>query len=153
MPRTFAHEDFGFEISVPDGWVAMRDSLGCAFVAIENEIEGFRASITVGIEAGGPHDLSELTDRQTDQLRRSLTDYDADPPRELPVAARPGLYVEARYREGIYDIVLRQWLVLTDERAIAVAATVPAHRRDELDATIRDCIDGFRLVAPGSSSP
>jgi hypothetical protein len=143
--RIVKHDHFGFEIRVPDGWAAARDLLGCALMLMELEEHEFRASVTVGVEEAPEPNLDALVTTQVGRLTRSLTDLEIVRRSEAELAGSSAHYLCATYREGIHEIQLEQWIIAIQKRAVAVAATVPRHRRDELSDAIRSAVESFRV--------
>lgn len=143
--RIVKHDHFGFEIRVPDGWAAARDLLGCALMLMESGGNEFRASITVGVEEASQPDLDALVETQLGRLARSLTDFEIVRRSEAELAGLPAHYLCATYREGIHAIHLEQWIIALEKRAIAIATTVPRHRREELSGAIGSAVESFSV--------
>lgn len=136
------------EITGPDGWEQAEGLEGAlvAWVVPARDDGGFRANVVV-VAADAAESIDEVRAGHGDALLDGLIDARLLDVAAARVAGRDASYALAAAVAGDNeDVTVEQWLVLADDRALAITATVPTPDYLETVGDVRALIDSVEIT-------
>lgn len=136
----------GVVARVPPGWDVSEDVPGVELVISGPVIDGFRPNVSISRgKAANPSLQSQFT-QQLAELRSILTDSALLDLEETELAGVPAQRLLVSFRQGIYDLILEQWIALTGERMLAVvSACATAQAWEQHEPMLRKIVSSVRF--------
>ena len=144
--RDVVRPQLGFAIDVPQGW-NFRDLSGYVVLELYPQAGGVGRSAPVVQVAAIDRQGVDL-EAWADQAIKDSQEFQADLEvvRRAPARladGRAGLELELKNPRGVRPLIQRMLLTVTDHRAYAVVATVPAAQESQAETAFKKCFATF----------
>lgn len=135
----------GITVDIPPGWSVGTDMPGLELVVSAPEKDAFRSN--VGIARGQAREKSveaEFT-RQLAELRALLTDSVLLDQQETRLNGLPAQQLLVTFRQGIYELIMKQWLVFDGGRIAVVTACSTQASWDDDQENLHRVVESLRF--------
>lgn len=135
----------GIAVSVPPGWSVRDDAPGVELVISAAVEDGFRSNVSITRGPAASADLQSTFMQQLAELRSVLTDSTLLDLEETQLGGFSAQRVLVAFRQGIYDLIMEQWMTLTNEGVAVVSACATTKAWEQEDQVLRRIVSSLRF--------